>query len=317
MFSLFSFRPDIKTCNFKGALQRAAVEAEFERRKDSQASSELRFFRSELTLLSQINCGYLLGLLLQNLLLMRKRLFSAWKVWLGHPFRKKKELSIQPVLVSSWLILAHLMQTFLFVWSNFWRNLIFTASVLLMRLKVLNYLSFLNFYTLVHSFTLFYSDLLRGPTVEDGTYLCRFSANRWGQVWGDFNLFFLAWWAINCLLQVVLSVKSKGKVTHIVIQNYGGIFKYKKSDKGWGSIPDLIEAYKDQVCFEFKFFYEISFSFKPTVESSHCTRWWPVCPPLFNKDSWNCRLHWRRVWRGWLRLGVFIQESQPLSHFTE
>jgi hypothetical protein len=67
---------------------------------------------------------------------------------------------------------------------------------------------------------------------QNGTFLVRFSANRWGQV--------------------IITVKSNGKVTHFVVQNENQKFRYKqKVDKWWDSVPSLIEDHKDSLKLQF------------------------------------------------------------------
>ena len=62
----------------------------------------------------------------------------------------------------------------------------------------------------------------------DGFFLVRFSANRWGQV--------------------IISLKSKGEVSHLVVQNNNAKFRYKQAiDKWWDSIPQLVNDHVEQL----------------------------------------------------------------------
>mmetsp|Transcript_17744 Transcript_17744/g.49936 ORF Transcript_17744/g.49936 Transcript_17744/m.49936 type:complete len:723 (+) Transcript_17744:95-2263(+) len=61
-----------------------------------------------------------------------------------------------------------------------------------------------------------------------GSYLVRFSSNRFGQV--------------------VVSALSEGKVKHLVIENDCGKFRYRRRvDKWWDSIPDLVTDHAEQL----------------------------------------------------------------------
>jgi len=74
------------------------------------------------------------------------------------------------------------------------------------------------------------SDRAKDLLIEkaNGTYLVRFSSNRWGQV--------------------IISTKSEGKVAHLVVQNNGGKFRYRQRvEKWWDSIPALIVDHADQL----------------------------------------------------------------------